>query len=238
MCATQSDTSPIFAHLKQPSMVDFPGRLAAVMFTAGCNFRCGFCHNAALMGEAKPGLSWERIDEACRYFRDQWADGIVISGGEPTLWGAKLERLVRLYKKHGFAVKLDTNGSRPDVLRSVLPYLDYVAMDIKCRLPDYAEVTKFADTRPIVESLEAIKRSGVDHEFRTTLIEPLHTDEHLAELFDLVRGARRYVLQPFVPRDNLADRKLRQIPRTSPNRLQDARELLHGCADEVLTRDA
>jgi pyruvate formate lyase activating enzyme len=102
----------VYAYLEKPSMVDYPGRYAAVFFTSGCNFRCGFCHNATLMGRQKAALTWEQLTEAATRFKNNWVNGIVITGGEPTC-SDDLVDLIRFFKERfGFAVKLDTNGSR------------------------------------------------------------------------------------------------------------------------------
>lgn len=231
-----SDTSPVYAFQKNPTMIDFPGRLAALLFTTGCNFRCGFCHNAVLMGERKPGLPWERLRAACKEFREQWVDGAVISGGEPTLDKNALVTLIDFLKGMGFAVKLDTNGSRPDVLREVLPLLDGVAMDIKCSLDTYPQLAAFEAVHNLQESIDLIKTHIPQHEFRTTVIESIHTDTELAAMRPLVDGAARYVLQPFVPQDDLPDPAFRELPRTSPSAMRRAAAAMDGCAADLVVR--
>lgn len=196
-------------------MIDFPGRLAVFFFTSGCNFRCGFCHNATLLGKSMPGLSWERLAEACKKYREQWVDGAVISGGEPTLH-RELPELITFFRRHGMKVKLDTNGSDPEMLKTCLPLLDYVAMDIKTAPSKYYALTGYDDIEKIRASIELIKQDAISGEFRTTVIERLHTIEDMKEIAELIKGAKRYVLQPFVPQDNLPDPELRKLPRTSP----------------------
>jgi pyruvate formate lyase activating enzyme len=159
----------------------------------------------------------------------------VITGGEPTLC-EDLPDLVGCFRERGWAVKLDTNGSRPDVLRPLLPKLDYVAMDVKAGPDRHAELTGFSDVERIRESIALIRESGVAHEFRTTLIEPFHDDEQLEQIAAMVAGARRYVLQPFVPREEMPDPGYRALLRTAPDRLAEAQRLMDGCADEVLVR--
>lgn len=209
---TPAPLSPVHACLRQVSMVDFPDRLAAVLFVSGCNFRCGFCHNAAL-AQSLPTMSWASLNERCRRFRAEWADGAVVSGGEPTLHpdiGQLIERLGSL----GFAVKLDTNGSCPDRLATLLPQLDYVAMDLKTSLADYESLTGFADTDSIMHSVALIKSLARDYEFRTTVIPDRHTEATMLAMLPLIEGAKRYTLQPFLPRENLPDPAMRAIPRT------------------------
>jgi pyruvate formate lyase activating enzyme len=233
-----SSSSSIYAYLEKPSMVDYPGRFAAIFFISGCTFTCGFCHNAELMGKKQAGLSMDALDAACRKFRREWVNGVVITGGEPTTAG-DLPELIRFFKeRHGFAVKLDTNGSHPERLAECLPFVDYVAMDIKCGLSIYPELTGYNDVGTIMQSIELIRSRAGDYEFRTTVIETVHTDDQMREIRDLVNGARRYILQAFIPRDNLPDERFRNTPRTTSSRLQELHDLMHGCADEISLRGA
>lgn len=151
------------------SLVDYPGKVAAVIFTQGCNFRCPYCHNPQLVF---PELFTNEIP-----FESVWAflkerrgllDGVVFCGGEPTLQD-DLSEIVRKVRSLGYVVKLDTNGSNPDVLAEVLPCLDYVAMDIKAPLDKYSSVCGVAvDDHEIRRSMLLIRASGIAYEFRTT----------------------------------------------------------------------
>ena len=230
-----SSDSPVYAYLKNPSMVDFPGHLAGVFFISGCNFRCGFCHNAALMGRRQQSLSWIGLDSVCRKLRENWADAAVITGGEPTL-DERLPDLIRRFRDSGWAVKMDTNGSKPDVLRACLPLLDYVAMDIKAGASKYADLTGWIDLATILESIALIRTQARDYEFRTTIVEPLHDDEQMREIGEMIGGARRYVIQPFVPREGLPRAEFETVPRTSPDALERIGRLMQPCAAQVLIR--
>ncbi len=227
--------SPVHAYLKRPSMVDFPGRMAAVFFTSGCNFRCGYCHNAVALGSRRPGLIWEALGEACDRFAEQWVKAVVVTGGEPTLW-KELPRLIDFFKERGFAVKLDTNGSDPEMLEKLLPRLDYVAMDIKCGLSTYAELVQYHRPEVIARSVALIIGGGIDYEFRTTLLESVHDEEEMAAIAELIQGASRYVLQPFLPRDDLPDVALRSTPRTSSGHLRWAAGRIRSVVDELIVR--
>lgn len=229
------DLSPIYAYLQNPSMVDFAGRLAAVFFTTGCNFKCGFCHNATLMGTPRPGMTWGKLRKGCRRFANDWVDGAVITGGEPTL-SPELPELIRFFKKLGWSVKLDTNGSNPELLATCLPLVDYVAMDIKAGLSGYPALTGFDDVESLQKSIDLIKESAPDYEFRTTVIESFHDDDQMIEIAGLVAGARRYVVQPFVPSEELPGAVYREAARTSAGRLDTVVELVSGYADEVTVR--
>jgi pyruvate formate lyase activating enzyme len=227
----------IYGYLEKPTMVDFPRHLAALFFTSGCNFRCGFCHNATLMGKQQNGLTTDQLNTACTHFKKQWANGVVISGGEPTL-APDLIHLIHLFKSHGFAIKLDTNGSNPDQLAQCLPLVDYVAMDLKTAPNLYPALTGFKETPKIIRSIELIRSHAKDYEFRTTIIQSHHTDPCIHDMRPLITGAKRYILQPFIPRDTLPDPTLAQQPRTPRSRLQQIKTTLQNCADEILLRGA
>ena len=228
----------IYAYLEKPSMVDYPKHFAAVFFISGCGFSCGFCHNATLMGKQQAGLSWDRLDATCTKFKKDWVNGVVITGGEPTS-ASDLVELIRFFKERfGFAVKLDTNGSNPARLAECLPLVDYVAMDVKCGFSAYSEVAGFPNTEKIQESIDLIRTHAKDYEFRTTVIETVHTDEQMDEVKEIVAGSKRYALQAFVPRDELPEAKYRTVPRTTAARLHELKTRMAGCADEILLRGA
>ena len=230
-----ADLSPIYASMRNPSLVDFPGRLAAVFFVTGCNFRCGFCHNAPLLGAVKEGYSWDRLDELCEKFRRQWVKAVVLTGGEPTL-SPDLENTLHFFRDRGFEVKLDTNGSRPGVLAPLLGLVSFVAMDIKCSLPRYTDFVGFADCDAIGESIRLLLNSTTPYEFRTTLIEPVHTDGEMTAIGETVRGATCFVVQPFIPRDDLPEPWLRTTPRTRPQVLRRAADILRPYVGRVEIR--
>ncbi len=229
--------SPVYAFLEKPSMIDYPGFLCGVFFISGCNFSCGFCHNAPLMGKKQKGLPWSRLDELCRKFKTEWVDAVCITGGEPTL-APDLIALIEFFRGYGFKIKLDSNGARPEVLKECLPLVNYVAMDIKAGLSGYPELVGYTQTEKIAESVKLIMSSGLDYEFRTTVIEPFHTDEQMREIGELIQGARRYCIQPFIPKDNLPDPRLRETKRTTPARLRQIEKLMKPYAKEIIVRGA
>ncbi|MBQ9276271.1 MAG: anaerobic ribonucleoside-triphosphate reductase activating protein [Clostridia bacterium] len=183
------------------SMVDFDGKIACTVFTGGCNFRCPFCHNGALVvGDIK---SQEiSLDEVFDYLtkRKGLVDAVCVTGGEATLQ----KGLAEFYEKVralGYATKLDTNGLRPDVLKDLLDrgLLDYVAMDIKNSKAKYPLTTGLdhVDMDKISESVETLKASNIDYEFRTTLIKEFHTDDDMKEIAEWIKGAKRYFMQHY-----------------------------------------
>jgi pyruvate formate lyase activating enzyme len=229
--------SPVYAFLEKPSMIDYPGHLCAVFFTSGCNFSCGYCHNAPLMGKKQKGLSWERIDAVCREFKEQWADAVCVTGGEPTL-APDLVKLLKRLRSFGFKIKLDSNGSRPEVIRECLPLIDFIAMDIKAGLSGYPELVGFTKIEKIKESVRLIMESGTDYEFRTTVIGPFHSDAQMLEIGELISGARHYSLQAFVPQETLPDPRLRETKRTTPERLREIEALMQPFAETITVRGA
>ncbi len=219
----------------ETSFSDWPGRVVAVLFLPSCNLRCPFCHNHELVlhPEKYPDFPWEVILEGLRKRRG-WIDGVCLTGGEPTLhpW---LPRLIRELKSDRrltstgdpLAVKLDTNGTRPEVLENLLGdgLLDYVAMDLKGPLkPDrYSALTGvlWGDEQidRIKASIRILLSGKVDYEFRTTFVPALLDEEEVCEVARRVRGARRYTLQNFNPREAL-DERLRKEPLLEPDLLR------------------
>lgn len=183
----------IIGGLQKTSLLDFPEKIAAIVFTMGCNFRCGYCHNPELInGEAK-------IEEVFEFLKTRQGklDGVVITGGEPCLQ-KDLPEFIKQVKELGFAVKLDTNGSFPEMLEKVLPDLDYVAMDIKAPLEKYSQIVNVdVDTLKILKSIEVLKNGGVDYEFRTTVLKSQLSFEDFEKIGQLIQGAPRYYLQRF-----------------------------------------
>ena len=190
----------IIKGIQKLTLLDFPGRVACTVFTAGCNFRCPFCHNASLVLGGSDGFINENEIFAFLEARRGRLSGICISGGEPTLQ-PDLARFIRRVKELGYAVKLDTNGYRPEVLRELLSegLLDYVAMDIKSSRERYSAVAGVeVDVSKIEESAALLMSSGVPYEFRTTVVRELHSAEDFPEIGNWLSGAEKFYLKSFV----------------------------------------
>jgi len=193
--------------LQKLAMVDFPGKLAATVFTGGCDLRCPFCHNAPLVTRVAetPVLSQDEV-MAFLQSRRGLLDGVVLSGGEPLLQ-PDAASFLKAVRDMGFAVKLDTNGCHPDALADILSQglVDYVAMDIKNRREKYAETAGILsfDLRPVEESIRLLQKSGVDYEFRTTVVRELHTAGDIRAIGEWLEGSPRYFLQKFVDSGDL-----------------------------------
>lgn len=184
------------------SLIDYPGKIAAVVFTQGCNWRCPYCHNQELVEPAcfGEGVPMARVLNFLQKRRDV-LDGVVVSGGEPTIH-ADLPDFLQKLKELGYAVKLDTNGSNAMMLRDVIHdgLVDFLAMDVKAPLNNYAAAAgKRIDPEEIRTSIWLVKNSGVEHEFRTTVVPGLHTVNELKAIGSLVHGAGRFALQAYEP---------------------------------------
>ena len=182
------------------TLLDYPGKIAATVFLSGCNFRCPYCHNASLLTATAPPVMTEDEFFAFLHKRQGLLDGVCVSGGEPLLH-AELALFLSKIKALGFAVKLDTNGSYPAALITLVEQglIDYVAMDIKNAPAKYAQTAGIpADILPAIrKSIDYLLGSPVDYEFRTTVVDGLHTVEDIAEIGKLIQGAKKYFLQNF-----------------------------------------
>lgn len=188
------------AYLQKTSFIDYPGRISAVVFTQGCNFRCPYCHNPELVVPERY-CGTIRIEDIFSFLEKRRGklDAVVITGGEPTLQ-ADLVPFMQRIRSMGFLVKLDTNGSRPQVLSEVIAQglPDYVAMDVKAPWDKYAFVAGSpVDITDIGASVELIMGSGIPYEFRTTLVRSLLDPDDVMGIGRAIRGASLYVLQRF-----------------------------------------
>ena len=210
--------------LQKTTLLDYPGKVACTVFLPGCNLRCPFCHNAALVlpeqtlrGEISEGELFAFLEK-----RRGKLDGVCITGGEPTVY-RDLPELIDRIRSLGFLVKLDTNGSHPDMLRSLLGSLDYVAMDIKNSPRRYAEACGGVDIlSPVRESVSLLLEGKVDYEFRTTCCSPLHTPGEMEAIGEWIHGAKRYFLQSFVDSGNLVGQGMGPLTREEMIALQQA----------------
>ena len=206
---------PQIKGLQENTLIDWDGRLAAIVFLAGCNFRCPYCHSRHLVlaPDVLESIPLEQIDEMIK--RDSgWLDGVVISGGEPTLQ-KELPDLIEHFRSLGVGVKLNTNGSRPDVIAQLLDgdMLEMIGMDVKASLDERYERNAGVpvDLDAIEESIERIISSDISYEFCTTVCPALMSEDDVIETALTLRGAKRWVLQTFSPL-NCIDQSLLNLP--------------------------
>ena len=191
----------IIKGLQKTTLLDFPGKVACTVFTAGCNFRCPFCHNSALV--VCPGQVDEISEEDFFSYinkRKGILDGVAITGGEPLL-SHGIEDFIRRIKDTGLQVKLDTNGAFPDRLEALLDagLVDYVAMDVKNCKEKYALTAGLSEYPEAIErSIEIIVTKAPDYEFRTTVVRELHEAQDIVKIAEQLKGAKRYFLQAYI----------------------------------------
>lgn len=195
--------------IQKTTLLDFPEKIASIVFTQGCNFRCGYCHNPNLINfETKEKID---IESYLNFLKTRIGklDGVVITGGEPTIQNG-LYDFIKEIKNLNFAVKLDTNGTNPNILEKLINdnLLDYIAMDIKAPLGKYSEITGTkVNIENISKSINLIMNSSINYEFRTTVIKTQLLLEDFDKIGQLILGAKRYYLQKFVP-SNIYDKNL------------------------------
>lgn len=183
------------------TLIDYPGKIATTVFTVGCSFRCPFCHNPELVLSTQFPAPNNMEEEFFAFLEKRRGklEGICITGGEPTIQPDIID-FIKKIKAMGFLVKLDSNGTRPDVLRKVIreKLVDFIAMDIKNSPKKYSKTTgTLVDIERIKLSVEMIMNSGIDYEFRTTVVPGFHTEKDFEEIAKWIKGAKAYYLQEF-----------------------------------------
>jgi pyruvate formate lyase activating enzyme len=190
-----------FSGIQKTSLIDFPHRIATVLFTPGCNLRCPFCHNWRLVLEPKPPFLNEETVFKILESRRKYVNAVAITGGEPTMY-KDLPLFIKSLKERGFSVKLDTNGFLPHVLEACLTHVEYVALDVKTSLEKYS-LLGARDTTDFLRTIEILKNGNVDYEFRATVVPGFIDAEIIPKIGELVEGGKRFAFQQFVPGDTL-----------------------------------
>ena len=210
-------------------MIDFPNCISTVIFTPGCNFSCGYCHNPDLvdMGDHENENHMSE-EEVLKYLEEKkdWIDGVVISGGEPTIH-RDLPEFIAKIKEKGMKVKLDTNGTNPEMLKRLIDdkMLDYVAVDIKNHPEKYHIVTGVdAKIKNIKKTIEILKNSEVEHEFRTTIVPGQVDHEDVQKIGEFLSGSKNYVIQNFCNKNPTYDEELRENEPFDKKDLEEMRE--------------
>ena len=197
------------------TLLDYPGRVACTIFTAGCNMRCPFCHNASLVTHIDSENTFS-VDEVLDYLKKRQGilEGVCITGGEPLLQ-PDIKEFIAEIKKLGYSVKLDTNGTFPEKLKELVNegLVDYVAMDIKNNKAKYKETAGInnLDLSKIEESVDFLINSNIDFEFRTTIVNEFHTVEDIQDIVVWIKGAHKYFLQNFVDSGDLIGQDLNPV---------------------------
>lgn len=212
-----------FVGIDKFSLLDYDEKVSIVLFSPACNFRCPFCHNGDSVLNSNTPIPFSEILSYLKT-RTGLIDAVVITGGEPTLM-PELEERIRAIRELGFLIKLDTNGTNPDLLEHLINegLLDYVAMDIKNSEACYGMTTgcKQVPIEKVKKSIKILMNSPVKYEFRTTLVKEFHSKESIKEMGDLIKGAPKLYLQKFVDREGVIQKGLHEISLEEANSFRD-----------------
>jgi pyruvate formate lyase activating enzyme len=223
--------------LQKFSLIDYPNKIAAIVFTQGCYFRCRYCHNPSLIEKNSKNTIDEKTFFSFLEKRKDKLDAVVITGGEPTIH-KDLKDFIKKIKDLNFLVKLDTSGVNPTILEELINenFLDYIAMDIKASFENYKKITqREIDINKIKKSISLIINSKVDHEFRTTLVDNLHVLDDVKNIAKLIKNSKRYILQRFRPKITL-DPTLKNYNTFSDDVFYNLKNILSKEIKEVLIR--
>jgi len=213
----------IIGGLEKLTLLDYPDHLAAIIFTQGCNFRCHFCYNPMLVLpqtgkdveiEKEKGFSPLSTEDLFLFLRERYGrlEGVVITGGEPTIQ-ADLPEFIKQIKKIGYLVKLDTNGTNPQMIQTLIDdkLIDYLAMDLKAPLLKYEKTVNVKlDWENIEKSVKIIIESGLPYEFRTTIVPGLLEKDDFEEMGQMIKGAKKWYLQTFKSNTDLVNQEYHQ----------------------------
>ncbi len=181
------------------SLIDYPGYMSYVIFTGGCNFRCPYCHNGEIVNKTTEKTEENEVLKKLKE-RKNFIKAVTITGGEPTIHGDKLIEFIRKLKKMGFKVKLDSNGTNPEVIKKLLEekLIDYIAMDIKHTFDKYSiAIGVKTDLSKIKKSIKIIENSDVEYQFRSTVNKDMHTEKDINEMLSYVKNPSKFVLQSY-----------------------------------------
>lgn len=222
-----------FSGLQKTSLLDYPDKVASVLFTPGCNLRCPFCHNWRIAVDPQPPFLQEGAALEIVEGRKKYIDAVVVSGGEPCMH-KELPRFLAKLKERGFLVKLDTNGFFPDILEECLGYVDYVAMDVKTCAEKY-KLLGAKDTTGLMRSMEILKTGKVPYEFRTTVVPEIVTAKDVHAIGEMVKGSKIHALQQFVPQDTL-DKRYEALKPYAPETINEFGQIIGKYTENLLLR--
>ncbi len=222
-----------FSGIQKTSLIDFPGTISSILFTPGCNLRCPYCHNWRLVLNPKgPFLSEEEALQILES-RRKYVDAVTITGGEPTIHN-DLPGFLKRLKEHGYKVKLDSNGLLPDELERCLPYVDYVAVDVKTSLNRYTELG-VDNAEPLLRTIDLLRGGSIDYEFRCTVVPGFVDEENISNMGGMVEGAKRFAFQQFVPGDTL-DPAFNSVKPYSNEKIKNLANIMASYVDEIILR--
>ena len=226
--------------IQKISLIDFPGKISCTIFLGGCSFRCGYCYNSDLV--LNPASLPEYLEKDFFGFLDKrkgQLDGVCITGGEPTLY-KDLPELCRKIREKGYLVKLDSNGTSPEMLEKLIneKLIDYIAMDIKSSFDSYEKVVGVkVNKEKLKKSIELIMNSGLEYEFRTTIIPDVINENEMKKIGGMVKGAKKYFLQQFNANEKTIDKKYSSMASLTKEHIEKLKEIVKPFVKEVGIRN-
>jgi pyruvate formate lyase activating enzyme len=222
-----------FSGLQKISLLDYPDKIASILFTPGCNLRCPYCHNWKIATNPQPPFLQEAVTLEILESRKKYVNAVVITGGEPCMH-KELPKFLAKLKERGFLVKLDTNGFYPEVLKECLNYADYVALDIKTCLEKYKQLGA-QDTTNLQKSIDLLKTSKTPYEFRTTIVPELVTLQDINKIGELTKGSKTHALQQFIP-ENTLNKQYQTLQRYTPETINEIANTLSTYTEKIILR--
>ncbi|HUK85781.1 MAG TPA: anaerobic ribonucleoside-triphosphate reductase activating protein [Candidatus Acidoferrum sp.] len=222
-----------FSGIQKISLLDYPDKVASVLFTPGCNLRCPFCHNWRIATNPQPPFLQEAAALEILEKRKNYVDAVVVTGGEPCMH-KELPKFLAKLKERGFAVKLDTNGFFPEVLEECLASADYIAMDVKTCKEKY-KLLGAQDINGLLRTIEILKTCKVPYEFRTTVVPELVTAQDATCIGEMVKGSKIHALQQFIAEDTL-DKKFQTIKPYAPETINEFAEIIRQYTENIQLR--
>jgi pyruvate formate lyase activating enzyme len=222
-----------FSGLQKVSLVDYPDRIASVLFTPGCNLRCPFCHNWRIAVDPQPPFLQEGIALEILESRKKYVDAVVVTGGEPCMH-KELPKFLAKLKDRGFMVKLDTNGFFPDKLEECLASVDYVAMDVKTCKEKY-KLLGANGTTELIRTMEILKMGKVPYEFRTTAVPELVTAQDATCIGEMIKGSKTHAIQQFIAQDTL-DKRYQTLKPYAPETISEFAKIIQPFTEKVVVR--
>jgi pyruvate formate lyase activating enzyme len=222
-----------FSGLQKTSLLDYPDKVASVLFTPGCNLSCPYCHNWEIAINPQPPFLQETTAIEILEKRKKYIDAVVITGGEPCMH-KELPRFLTKLKEQKFFVKLDTNGFYPEVLKECLNHTDYIALDIKTSLEKYKQLGA-QDTGNLQKSIEILKTDKTTYEFRTTLFPEIVTLQDIECIGELTKGSKNHALQQFIPK-NTQNKHYQTLQCYAPETIKEFANTLNKYTENLILR--
>jgi len=222
--------------IQKTTLIDYPGKIACIIFLGGCNFKCGYCYNSDVVFNKTSSISEEEVFSFLET-RKKYIEGVCITGGEPTIH-KELPNFIRQIKSLGYKVKLDTNGTNPEIVELLINnnLIDYIAMDIKCGEEKYEKITQtFVPIEKIKRSIELIIKSGIEYEFRTTIL-PTFDVEEIQKIGLMIKGANKHFIQQFKTAPTMIDLSMAKLESLDKDKLEEYKAIMSDYVQNVSIR--